>query len=346
MPYNPQTMNLNAAQANAQASKDSFGTSGPQIIDAPAGTKYFAMKKEMIGQDVYLNIIPWGIETANHMGVHNGTAQIGQGEYLLEMWTHRVEGVTQGATLCLQRMYGTKCPFCEASRNSGNGEAKASHRCAFWVQHVDVHGNPIGGDPTPKLFITSYATFGKALLDAAEVQGRRLGLPGPIPFANPGTDGKIVAFRVNSKSGGGFNFTEATNFDFLPRPYAIPQSILDNIPGLDRFLHIPTEKEINEALYGSDALPAQGAAAGYQAQGAAPAYQAPAQETPAPNANPYGAPAAGAPANPYGAAAAATPYGSASAQVPHGARPTPGAAPAAAPAAEVAPATGYPEPTF
>ena len=377
MPYNPQTMNLNAAQANAQASKDSFGTSGPQIIDAPAGTKYFAMKKEMIGQDVYLNIIPWGIETANHMGVHNGTAQIGQGEYLLEMWTHRVEGVTQGATLCLQRMYGSKCPFCEASRNSGAGEAKASHRCAFWVQHVDVHGNPIGGDPTPKLFITSYATFGKALLDAAEVQGRRLGLPGPIPFANPGTDGKIVAFRVNSKSGGGFNFTEATNFDFLPRPYAIPQSILDNIPGLDRFLHIPTEKEINEALYGSDALPAQGAAAGYPAQGSAPAYQAPAQETPAnygapayqqqaqaqpqyqapaqetpaPNANPYGAPAAGAPAagapaNPYGAAAAATPYGSASAQVPHGARPTPGTAPAAAPAAEAAPATGYPEPTF
>lgn len=346
-------MNLNAAQANAQASKDSFGTSGPQIIDAPAGTKYFAMKKEMIGQDVYVNIIPWGIETANHMGVHNGTAQIGQGEYLLEMWTHRVEGVTQGATLCLQRMYGTKCPFCEASRNSGAGEAKASHRCAFWVQHVDVHGNPIGGDPTPKLFITSYATFGKALLDAAEVQGRRLGLPGPIPFANPGTDGKIVAFRVNSKSGGGFNFTEATNFDFLPRPYAIPQSILDNIPGLDRFLHIPTEKEINEALYGSDALPAQGAAT--------PAYQSPAQETPANYGAPayqqqaqaqaqYQAPAQETPAqnaNPYGSAAGAAPYGTASAQVPHGARPTPGAAPAAAPAAtEAAPATGYPEPTF
>lgn len=350
MPYNPQTMNLNAAQANAQASKDSFGISGPQIINAPAGTKYFALKKEMIGQDVYLNIIPWGIETTNHMGVHNGAAQIGQGEYLLEMWTHRVEGVTAGATLCLQRMYGTKCPYCEASRNSGAGEAKASHRCAFWVQQVDVHGNPFGGDPAPKLFITSYATFGKALLDAAEVQGRRLGLPGPIPFANPGTDGKIVAFRVNSKSGGGFNFTEATNFDFLPRPHAIPQSILDNIPGLDRFLHIPTEKEINEALYGADALPDQGAAAGYHAPAqetptnyGAPAYQQEqAQAQPQYQALAQEAPAAGT-ATPHGTATGATPYGSASAQVPHGARSTPGAAPVAT---EAAPATGYPEPTF
>ena len=258
MPYNPQTMNMNDAQVSAQASKDSFGTSGPQILDAPQGTKYFAMKKEMIGQDVYLNIIPWGIETDKHMGVHNGTRQIGQGEFLVEMWTHRVEGITQGTTLCLQRMYGTKCPYCEAARNAGNGDAKASHRLALWVQQVDVHGNPIGGDPTPKLFITSYATFGKALLDAADVQGRRLGLNGPIPFADPGTNGKIVAFRVDSKSmGSGITFCEATNFAFLPRQYAIPQSILDTIPGLDKYLHIPSDKEIAEALYGSSALPAE-----------------------------------------------------------------------------------------
>lgn len=348
MPYNPQTMNVNNAQANAQASKDSFGTSGPQIIDAPQGTKYFAMKKEMVGQDVYLNIIPWGIETDKHMGVRNGTAKIGQGEFMVEMWTHRVEGVTQGTTLCLQRMYGNKCPYCEAVRNAGNGDAKASHRLALWVQQVDVHGNPIGGDPTPKLFITSYATFGKALLDAADVQGRRLGLNGPIPFADPSANGKIVAFRVDSKSGGGFNFTEATNFAFLPRQYAIPQSILDNIPGLDRFLHIPTDKEIHEALYGSDALPNQGEAANYgapayqppqqpaqQAQ-AQPQYQAPAQNAPAPNANPYGAPAAGAPV-------AANPYGSAGAQVPHG---QPVSQATAQPANQAPVETGYPEPTF
>ena len=334
MPYNPQTMNMNDAQASAQASKDSFGTSGPQILDAPQGTKYFAMKKEMVGQDVYLNIIPWGIETEKHMGVHNGTRQIGQGEFLVEMWTHRVEGITQGTTLCLQRMYGTKCPYCEAARNAGNGEAKASHRLALWVQQVDVHGNPIGGDPTPKLFITSYATFGKALLDAADVQGRRLGLNGPIPFADPGTNGKIVAFRVDSKSmGSGITFCEATNFAFLPRQYAIPQSILDTIPGLDKYLHIPTDKEIAEALYGSSALPAESAAPAqpaYQAP-AAPAYQAPAA-----SANPYGAPAA-APVPPTGGMPPAA---------PHAAPLNPGAAPAAQQDQGYQPSTGYPEPTF
>jgi len=336
MPYNPQTMNMNDAQASAQASKDSFGTSGPQILDAPQGTKYFAMKKEMIGQDVYLNIIPWGIETEKHMGVHNGTRQIGQGEFLVEMWTHRVEGITQGTTLCLQRMYGTKCPYCEAARNAGNGEAKASHRLALWVQQVDVHGNPIGGDPTPKLFITSYATFGKALLDAADVQGRRLGLNGPIPFADPGTNGKIVAFRVDSKSmGNGITFCEATNFAFLPRQYAIPQSILDTIPGLDKYLHIPTDKEIVEALYGSSALPVESAAAtpaqpAYQAP-AAPAYQAPAAP-----ANPYGAPAA-APAPQAGGMPPAA---------PHAAPLNPGVAPAGQQDQGYQPSTGYPEPTF
>lgn len=329
MPYNPQTMNMNDAQASAQASKDSFGTSGPQILDAPQGTKYFAMKKEMVGQDVYLNIIPWGIESNKHMGVHNGTRQIGQGEFLVEMWTHRVEGITQGTTLCLQRMYGTKCPYCEASRNAGNGDAKASHRLALWVQQVDVHGNPIGGDPTPKLFITSYATFGKALLDAADVQGRRLGLNGPIPFADPGTNGKIVAFRVDSKSmGSGITFCEATNFAFLPRQYAIPQSILDTIPGLDKYLHIPTDQEIAEALYGSSALPAEGASpASAPAQ---PAYQAPVQT------NPYGAPAT--PAAPVPPTSGMPPA------APHAAPLNPGAP---TPQDQVyQPSTGYPEPTF
>lgn len=338
MPYNPQTMNMNDAQASAQASKDSFGTSGPQILDAPQGTKYFAMKKEMVGQDVYLNIIPWGIETEKHMGVHNGTRQIGQGEFLVEMWTHRVEGITQGTTLCLQRMYGTKCPYCEAARNAGNGEAKASHRLALWVQQVDVHGNPIGGDPTPKLFITSYATFGKALLDAADVQGRRLGLNGPIPFADPGTNGKIVAFRVDSKSmGSGITFCEATNFAFLPRQYAIPQSILDTIPGLDKYLHIPTDKEIAEALYGSSALPAESAAAATTPT--QPAYQAPATpayQAPAASANPYGAPTA-APVPPTGGMPPAA---------PHAAPLNPGASPATQQDQGYQPSTGYPEPTF
>jgi len=341
MPYNPQTMNLNAAQANAAASKDSYGASGPTIIDAPAGVKFFALKKDMIGQDVYLNIIPWGIESDKHMGVHNGTAQIGQGEIFAEMWTHRVEGVVKGNSLCLQRMYGTRCPFCEASKNSGAGEAKASHRMALWVQHVDAQGNPVGGDPTPKLFITSYATFGKELLDSAEVQGRRMGLPGSIPFADPSINGKIVTFRVENKSGGGFDFLNCVQFGFLPRRAPIAQNILDTIPAIDKFLHIPTDKEIAEALYGADNTPAAPAA---------PAYQQAAPATPA--AQNYGAPAQG-----YGqggfqqaAPAAAPNYGAPAA--PAGQSQGFGAPGTAAPAAPTgAPAydpnaTGYPEPTF
>ena len=312
MPYNPQTMNLNTAQANAAASKDSFGASGPTIIDIPAGVKLFNLKKEMIGKDVYLNIIPWGIETDKHMGVHNGTAQIGQGEIFAEMWTHRVEGVVKGNSLCLQRMYGQRCPSCEASKNSGAGEAKASHRMALWVQHVDAQGNPIGGDPTPKLFITSYATFGKELIDSAEVQGRRLGLPGPIPYADPSINGKIVTFRVENKSGGGFDFLNCVQFGFIPRRAPIAQNILDTIPAIDKFLHIPTDKEIAEALYGSDTTAAAQTTPAYQ-QAAAPNYGATAPAGQAPG---YGAPSTSAPA-----------------------------APAGAPAYDPA-ATGYPEPTF
>ena len=326
MPYNPQTMNLNAAQANAAASKDSFGASGPTIIDIPAGVKLFNLKKDMIGQDVYLNIIPWGIETDKHMGVHNGTAQIGQGEIFAEMWTHRVEGVVKGNSLCLQRMYGQRCPFCEASKNSGAGEAKASHRMALWVQHVDAQGNPIGGDPTPKLFITSYATFGKELIDSAEVQGRRLGLSGPIPYADPSINGKIVTFRVENKSGGGFDFLNCVQFGFIPRRAPIAPNILETIPAIDKFLHIPTDKEIAEALYGADNTPAA-PAAGFGAPAAQPNYgQAGFQQPAAPN---YGAPAAPAGQAPgYGAPGTAAPT-----------------APAGAPAYNPE-STGYPEPTF
>lgn len=273
MPYNPQTMNLSVAQSNAVASKDSYGASGPSILDVPAGVKFFNLKKEMIGQDVFLNIIPWGIETDKHMGVANGTAQVGQGEFFAEMWSHRVEGMVKGNSLCLRRMYGKRCPFCEAMKASGAGEAKASHRMALWVQQVDPQGNPIG-DPAPKLFITSYATFGKELLDSAEVQGRRAGLPGPIPFADPSINGRIVTFRVENKSGGEFSFLNCTQFGFIPRRVPISDAILQTIPGIDAFLHIPTDAEIGEALYGTEAsAPVQAPApsAGYGAMAPTPA---------------------------------------------------------------------------
>lgn len=357
MPYNPQTMNIRAAQLNADASRNSYGASGPQVIDAPAGTKYFALKKEMIGQDIYLNILPWGIESNKHMGVRNGKAQIGQGEFLLEMWTHRVEGATQGTTLCTQAMYGERCPFCEAAKMTG-ANPKPSHRMALWVQQVDVHGNPLNNDPTPKLFITSYATFGKALLEAADIKGRRLGLGGPVPFAAvDNVDGKVVTFNVASKfMGNGVSFCEATNFEFLPRANPISPNILSSIPGLDAFLHIPTEKEIHDALYGAATpeeanvdpayqQPAYPEAAQAQPAYAQPAYQQPTQQAAMGQAmtgdalhqwNEQHAPAPQAYQQP------ATPYG-APAQVPHGARPT-------APAQQTAPTqpmeSAYPEPTF
>lgn len=255
MPYNRNTMNLGSSQQRATASVNSFGTAGPQALDVPQGTKYFALKKEMAGQDVYLNIIPWGIETDKHMGVAAGTAKIGDGEFMLELWTHRIEGITNGNAICMQRMYGRKCPTCDAEKmameSEGKPESKPSHRSAFWVQQVDVHGNPLGGDATPKLFVTSYATFTKALLEAADISGKRLGLNGPVPFADPGENGRTITFHVGTKSmGNGIQFCEATNFEFLPRKNPIPDAILATIPGLDKFIHIPTEKEITDALYG------------------------------------------------------------------------------------------------
>lgn len=323
-------MNLNVAQANAAASKDSYGASGPTIIDIPAGVKLFNLKKEMVGQDVYLNIIPWGIETDKHMGVANGSAHIGQGEIFCEMWTHRIEGVVKGNSLCLQRMYGKRCPTCEASKNSGAGEVKASHRMGLWVQQVDVQGNPIG-DPTPKLFITSYFTFGKELIDSAEVQGRRMGLPGPIPYADPSINGKIVTFRVETKNGGGYDFLNCVQFGFLPRRAPIAQNILDTIPAIDKFLHIPTDKEIAEALYGSDN--AQAAPASQQ-PASQPAYQQPAAQ---PNYGQGGYPQGVAVAGFDTPAGQPQGFGAPGTAAP--------AAPTGAPAYDPN-ATGYPEPTF
>lgn len=248
MPFNRQTMTVNNSYKTAVAERDANGARGPSIINIPAGVSLYKLDLANAGKDHYINILPYGIETANHPGVAKGQAQIGEGDFRLDVYTHRVDGVLKGNVLCMSQTYGKACPY---EQEVGDQDTKAaSRRTIFWVQECDRNGTPTG-DGKPKLFITSHFTFTKTLLEEADIQGKSMGFNGPVPFADP-DKGFVVGFRFRASTAGqGIKFAELSRVDFYERRNPVPQETLDAIPALDRLLVIPTRQMIHDALYGA-----------------------------------------------------------------------------------------------
>lgn len=247
MPYNRNNTNMSRAYQAASSEKDSYGASGPSIIKAPAGVKFFKFDLSKANQEQYFNIIPWAVETANHPGVAKNLIKIGENDFYLDIWTHRVEGAVKGNTICMSRTYGRPCPY---EQEMDGQEVKASRRSIFWVQECDRTGAPIG-DPAPKLFIVAHSCFTKTLLEEADIQGKSMGFQGSVPFADPTESGFVVAYRFRQEAAGNnIKYAEVNRVDFLQRRVPISAQILDTIPALDTLLVLPTREEIHKALYG------------------------------------------------------------------------------------------------
>lgn len=267
MPYNRHT-NLQGSYSQAVEERDENGARGPSIINIPAGTKLYKLDLANAGKDHYFNILPYNIETENHPSVFKGKRKIGDGDFRLDIYTHRVDGVLKGNVLCMSQTYGKPCPY---EQEVGDQDTKsASHRTVFWVQECDRRGNPIG-DGKPQLFITSHYAFTKTFLEEVDIQGKQLGFNGPVPFADP-DKGYVIGFRFRAATaGGGIKYAELSRVDFLERANPIPQATLDSIPALDTLLVIPTAKMVHDALYGKteDAAPAEEAEPLHESNGTA-----------------------------------------------------------------------------
>lgn len=194
-----------------------------------------------------INIIPYTIKTKNHPLVKKGEFEVGDKDYVMDVFVHRGVGPSEASVLCLKQTYGKPCPICEQSallRKQGKedeaGALKASRRVFYNVQDLK---NP----DTLKVFEASHYLFEKELIDEARDDDEG----GFIDFADEET-GKEIKFRCSKTSKGGFEFNEFKSFSFEDRDDNIPDELLESAISFDEIMNVPTYEEAEKILYGRD----------------------------------------------------------------------------------------------
>lgn len=247
MPYNRKAQSSMDNSYQSAINNNDGGNFGPSVIKFPQGVKAFKFDPAKANTEQYINILPWAIETEKHPRVAKGEAKIGDNDFMLDVFTHYIDGVLKGSAICMAQTYGQECPF--EKETEGQNMPAAKRRTLFWVQACDRNGKPTG-DGAPMILNTSHYAFTKLLLEEADIQGRDRGYNGSIPFANP-DKGFVVGFRYSmDSSGNGQKYAQAKRIDFYERTTPIPEKLLDSIQALDALIEIPTRKSIHDALYG------------------------------------------------------------------------------------------------
>ncbi len=270
MAFDRSSINLGSRFSQQAAIADSFGEGGKSYLDT-SKTKLKFYKMSVENKNVMMNILPYQITTNKHPEVVAGRRKVGQWDYLLDVWVHKNIGPNKETILCPRSTYGKACPICDerqklldAGREEEAKALRAKRRCVYNVQIIDRNGPA----EKPMIFEVSHINFNKELIEEASASVEPG--EGPVPFADPGPAGRVVAFRVSEESLGKTKFPSAKSFKFLERDEEIEDSVLEACAPLDQLLIVPTSKQLEDALYG-------GGDFGEEQSDAADDYEEPAQ---------------------------------------------------------------------
>lgn len=231
-----------------QASYDNQGSFGAKagVMDwkkVDGDVEFFSPKE---GRN-RINIIPYTIKTKNHPLVKKGEFEIGEKDYVMDIFTHRGIGPSEATVLCLKETYGKPCPICEQAamlkkqgKEKEAGALKASRRVFYNVQDCK---NP----DKLLVFEASHFLFEKELIDEARDDEEG----GFVDFADE-ESGKEIKFRCSKVSKGGYEFNEFKSFSFEDRDENIPDEILESAISFDEIMNVPTYEEVEKILYGED----------------------------------------------------------------------------------------------
>lgn len=231
-----------------QASYDSKGSSGNKsgVMDwkkVDGEVEFFSPKE---GRN-RINIIPYTIKTKNHPLVKRGEFEIGDKDYVMDIFTHRGVGPSEASVICLKSTYGKPCPICEYAaqlkkqgKEDEAGVLKPSRRVFYNVQDCK---NP----DKLLVFETSHYLFEKELIDEARDDEEG----GFIDFADE-ESGKEIKFRCSKVSKGGYEFNEFKSFSFEDRDENIPDELLEAAISFDEIMNVPSYEEVEKILYGED----------------------------------------------------------------------------------------------
>lgn len=194
-----------------------------------------------------INIIPYEIKTKNHPLVKKGEFEVGDKDYVMDVYTHRGVGPSEATVLCLKSTFGKPCPICEqaqALRKAGKekeaGDLKSSRRVFYNIEDLKEPGKL-------KVFEASHFLFEKELIDEARDDEEG----GFTDFADP-EEGKEIKFRCSKVKKNGFEFNEFRSFGFEDRDEPISDELLESAISFDEIMNVPTYEEVEKIFYGQE----------------------------------------------------------------------------------------------
>lgn len=167
-------------------------------------------------------IVPFYVKSMKHPLVHKGKLEIGDLDYMLDIWVHRKVGPAEQDIVCLKQ-YGLPCPVCEEAQEfKSQGKVdeskalRASRRAFYNV--IDIEND----SKTIKILSNvSFKLFEKELIGEATSQAEEEDVEGGmIPFADP-EEGNIISFRAEEESLGKNTYLEFKSFRFRKRDMKI-----------------------------------------------------------------------------------------------------------------------------
>lgn len=231
--------------------------------DFGAGSKKGVMNWKKVEDDISffspvegrnrINIIPYTIKTKNHPLVKRGEFEIGDKDYVMDIFVHRGVGPTEASVLCLKNTYGKPCPICEQiavlnkqGKEEESKALKAQRRVFYNIQDLRDEGKV-------KVFETSHYLFEKELIDEARDDEDG----GFIDFADE-DEGKEIKFRASEVSFAGRKYKEFKSFSFEDREEPLSKEVLKQVISFDEIMEIPTYKEVEKIFYGVDEEESEG----------------------------------------------------------------------------------------
>ena len=225
--------------------------------DSGAGSKKGVMNWKKVEGDISffspvegrnrINIIPYTIKTKNHPLVKRGEFEIGDKDYVMDIFVHRGVGPTEASVLCLKNTYGKPCPICEQmavlnkqGKEEESKALKAQRRVFYNIQDLRDEGKV-------KVFETSHYLFEKELIDEARDDEDG----GFIDFADE-DEGKEIKFRASEVSFAGRKYKEFKSFSFEDREEPLSKEVLKQAISFDEIMEIPTYEEVEKIFYGVD----------------------------------------------------------------------------------------------
>lgn len=223
--------------------KDSGG--GGSVFAFPSETKFFKPKEAR--NEIIL--VPYKIKTKKHPMVASGDMEIGDEDYVMDVWVHRSVGPGEVDVVCLKNNYHKACPCCEQAkefRDAGDEKSFKALKASRRVYYNVLNARKM--DAGVQVFATSHYLFEKELIDEASSDSDGKGVN--VDFASV-EDGKVISFRGAMTNIGKTEFMEFKSISFADRDkdQEITDEDLASAVSFDEVMKVLTPDEIKKVLY-------------------------------------------------------------------------------------------------